>query len=406
MSSILRPRIARAFLPLLEPRRFKGARGGRGSGKSRFFAGLAIMEAVSGHQRFVCGREIQNSVADSVKQTLEDEIARFGLMDGFGITDTEIIYRATETLFVFKGLQKHTTAAVKSMEGFTRLWLEEAQTISQKSLNMATPTFRAPGSQIWAAWNPESEKDPIDRLFLENADDPHFACVTVNYYDNPWFPAELREDMERDRRRDPEKYSHIWLGKYAKRSEAAVFRNWRSGALEIPEGARPYFGADWGFSIDPTVLVRCWIWDRTLYVDREVYQIGCEIDRTPELFDKINDARVPSVRKWPIVADSARPETISYMRQHGFPNIESARKGPGSVEEGVEFLKSYDIVVHPDCRHTSDELGLYAYKVDKKTDEVLPELDDKSNHVIDSLRYAVERLRHARRAPLSLGYTR
>ncbi len=103
---------------------------------------------------------------------------------------------------------------------------------------------------------------------------------------------------------------------------------------------------------------------------------------------------MPGSRKWPIRADSARPETISYMNRQGF-QIVSALKGAGSVEDGVEFLKSHDIVVHPDCRHTIDELSLYSYKVDKLTDEVLPVLEDKENHVIDALRYALEGARRS-----------
>jgi phage terminase large subunit len=188
--------------------------------------------------------------------------------------------------------------------------------------------------------------------------------------------------------RDPEKYAHVWLGEYLRNSEARIFKNWKVEEFETPEDARFYFGADWGFSIDPTVLVRCWMSGRTLFVDQEAYRVGVEIDRTPALFETI-----PGSKRWPITADSARPETISYMRRHGFGNIGPATKGAGSVEEGIEFLKTYDIVVHPRCRHTSDELTFYSWKVDPLTSEVLPVPADKHNHVIDALRYAVEGVR-------------
>ena len=163
---------------------------------------------------------------------------------------------------------------------------------------------------------------------------------------------------------------------------------------------------------------RCWCavgsTDAALYIDYEAYKIGCEIDYLPFLFGgghdlelrKLNPnawdtlpeshrfwAGVPGARTWPMIADSARPETISYLQRHGFPRIVPARKGAGSVEEGIEFLRSYDIVVHPRCQHAIDELGSYCYKTDKLTDEVIPVLEDKKNHVIDSLRYAVEGLR-------------
>jgi phage terminase large subunit len=256
---------------------------------------------------------------------------------------------------------------------------------------MLRPTLRREGSELWFSWNPRSEKDPVDTLLRgpDRIQPPDAIVIEANWRDNPWFPNVLREEMERDRRRDPDKYKHIWLGEYQSHTEARVFRNWRIEEFDTPADARFYFGADWGFSVDPTVLIRSFIVGRTLYVDDEAYGVGVEIDRTPALFDKVEGARL-----WPIRADSARPETISYMNRQGF-KITPARKGAGSVEEGIEFLKSFDIIVHPRCRHTIDELSLYSYKVDKLTDEVLPVLDDRKNHVIDALRYAVESLRRA-----------
>jgi phage terminase large subunit len=199
--------------------------------------------------------------------------------------------------------------------------------------------------------------------------------------------------MEWDRNRDPDKYAHVWLGAYIRNSEARVFRNWRVEEFETPAKVTWYFGADWGFSVDPTVLVRCWISDRTLYVDREVYKVGCEIDHTPALFDKLDPDNPGMARRWRITADSARPETISYMKRKGYSRILEAKKGAGSLEDGIEFLRSYDIVVHPRCKKTIDELTFYSYKTDPHTSEILPILEDKHNHVIDALRYAVETLR-------------
>jgi phage terminase large subunit len=136
--------------------------------------------------------------------------------------------------------------------------------------------------------------------------------------------------------------------------------------------------------------VRCWIEGRNLYVDHEAYRIGCEIDNLPDLFMSI-----PEAEKWPMVADTSRPETISYLRRHGFPKIQAAVKGARSVEEGVAFLQSYDMIVHPRCTHLIDELTLYSYKLDPLTGLVLPVLADKDNHMIDALRYATEGARRA-----------
>ena len=393
----LRIPVARVFLPLLKPARYKGLFGGRGSAKSHFFAQQLVQESVTQHIRCVGLREHQNSIKDSSKTLIEHWIRELGFERAFTPTEYEI-RGPNDSLFVFSGLQNHTATSIKSMEGFNRAWVDEAQAISVRSFDILTPTFRAPGAELRFSWNPESPKDAVDKFFRNEdgspkTDDPDIICVRANYSDNPWFPAGLRQDMERDRLRDPDKYAHIWLGEYGRNSEARVFRNWTVGRLEIPDNARPYFGADWGFSVDPTAMIRLWVWDRTIYIDRELSKVGLEIDRTPAFFDGINDARIPDVRKWPIIADSARPETIAYMRAHGFPKMEPAKKGPGSRDEGVEFLKSFDITISPDCPKAIDEFTLFAYEIDKKTGEVLPVLTDGNDHEIDCARYALEKLR-------------
>jgi phage terminase large subunit len=160
----------------------------------------------------------------------------------------------------------------------------------------------------------------------------------------------------------------------------------RVESFDTPANARFYHGADWGFSSDPTTLVRCFVDGQNLYIDREAWGIGVEIDKTPALFDTIETSR-----KWPIKADCARPETISYMRRHGF-NVTGAKKWQGSVEDGIEFLKTFDIIVHPRCQHMIDEFNRYSYKQDKLTGDILPIIVDADNHLCDSLRYAMDGL--------------
>ena len=388
--SLLDVSTAPVFQPLLRPARYKGARGGRGSGKSHFFAQQLVGEAMAGHVRAACLREVQGSIKDSSKQLIEDKIERLGVGAQFKITEREIV-GPNDSLFIFRGLQTHTAAGIKSLEGFNRCWIDEAQAISRRSLEIATPTFRAPGTEMRFSWNPGRATDPVEAFFTGREEDRDFVLVTANYQDNPWMPEGLRADMERDRRRDPDRYAHVWLGGYDGRSEARVFRNWRvDDALAAPGDAVLRFGADWGFAADPTVLVRCWIAGRRLCVDYEAHAVGCAIDATPKLFES-----VPGSIDALITADSSRPETVDYMRRHGFPRIVPAVKGKGSVEDGVEFLKSFDIVVHPRCRHVIDELSRYAYRTDRLTGAVLSQLDDKHNHTIDALRYACEGARRA-----------
>lgn len=386
---------ARVFTPLLPPRRFKGGKGGRGSGKSHFFAGLLVEECYANKLDVVCIREVQHTLEQSAKKTIEEKIQQYGLGQYFDVQRDKIV-SARGGVMIFRGMQDYNAENIKSLEGFDRAWVEEARTLSLRSLNLLYPTIRKLGSEIWFSWNPTEEDDPVEVFFRDGiAQTPEdFVLVESQYWDNPWFhETTMPKDMERDRKRDPDLYQHVWCGQYRKLSEALVFKNWRVEEFERPAGTVHRFGADWGFATDPTVLVRCDLDERTLYVDYEAHMVGCEIDLIPGLFDK-----VPQSRKFPIRADSARPETISYLRRNGFPRIEAATKGTGSVEDGVEFLKTFDIVVHPRCVHTIGELKSYAYKVDKLTQEVLPILEDKNNHVIDALRYACEGARRATKA--------
>jgi phage terminase large subunit len=378
-------------LPLLEASRYKGAWGGRGSGKSHMFAEMMLEEHIMNQaQSSVCVREIQKSLNQSVKRLLEMKIQEMNAGAYFEVQDAVIKSKKADGRIIFQGMQNHTADSIKSLEGYDRAWVEEAQSLSQTSLDLLRPTIRKPGSELWFTWNPRQASDPVD-LLLRGPTPPKDAnVIKVNYADNPWFPSVLKDEMEYDRRRDPDKYQHVWRGEYLQNSESRVFRNWRIEDFDAPADAIHRLGADWGFSVDPTTLVRCHIIGRTLYIDHEAYMVGCEIVNTPELF-----MQVPEAEKWPIVADSARPETISHMRRNGFPKIMTAVKGPRSVEEGIEFLKNYTIVVHPRCTHTIDELTLYSYKTDPLTGKILPVLEDKKNHVIDALRYACEAVRRA-----------
>ena len=388
--SCLRIQTPRAFAPLLESARYKGLFGGRGSGKSHFFA-ESLIERCLMHTgtRWACIREVQKSLEQSVKRLLEDKIESMGVGASFGVQKFEI-GTPGGGLIIFQGMQNHTAESIKSLEGFDGAWVEEAQSLSQRSLDLLRPTIREAGSEMWFSWNPRHETDPIDKLMRGEHAPPGAVTVEANYSDNPWLPDVLRKEMEYDQRRDPDKFAHVWKGGYVRASEARVFRNWRVEEFDVPADAIVRQGADWGFAVDPSVLVQCYTMGRTLYVPYEAWMVGCQIDNLPDLF-----ATVPGSDRWWITADSARPETIAYVQRHGFPKLGPAVKGARSLEEGVEFLKSYDIVVHPRCKHVVDELRLYSYETDPLTGQVLPKLKDEKNHTIDSLRYACEAVRRA-----------
>lgn len=361
-------------------------RGGRGGGKSRTVATCLLLAMLNDHERILCGREVQKSIKDSVKRLIDDEIDRLGLRPAFDSTETEI-RGPNDGLFLFSGIRGNANA-VKSIEGITTFWGEEAQAFSRASIDTLIPTIRAERSRLVWTYNPDLDTDPIDVMAMDPP--PRSFVRTVNYDDNPWFPQVLRAEMEFDRERDYDKYLHVWRGEYRRNSEARVFKNWRVETFDSPANVVFRLGADFGFSIDPSCAVRCWIDGTQIFVDYEAWGLHIEIVDLPSLFMSIPDAE-----KFWLTADSARPETISHLRKNGFPQIAPALKGARSLEEGVEFLKGYDLVIHPRCQHLIDELTHYSYKTDPLTGQVLGQLEDKNNHLIDALRYAVEGARRA-----------
>lgn len=402
---------ARAFAPLLQPSRYKAIHGGRGSGKSRFFAGLLVEDQIQQPLDAICLREVQKSVEFSVKREIVAAIADMNAGAYFEVQDKRIIAR-NGGLTIFDGMQNFNADNIKSLARFRRAWVEEAHSLSSFSLDILRPTIRdewvrngkQEQSEIWFSWNPDKRTDAVDDLFRGANVPANSIVVQANWSDNPWFPGVLEDERlhawkatqtgnEKQRQAAQAKYNWVWQGAYREAGDALVFTNWRVEEFDTPDGVHLRYGADWGFSIDPSVLVRCYLQGRKLYIDYEAYQIGCEIDRLPDLF-----MQVPECEKWPVVADSARPETISYMRNHGFPRMTAALKGAKSVEEGVAWLQSLEIVVHPRCRHAIEELSTYAYEVDKDTGRPIPVLADKNNHVIDAVRYACEGARRAAKA--------
>jgi phage terminase large subunit len=399
---------ARVFAPLLAPSRYKAAWGGRGSGKSRFFAGLLIEEQIEQPLDAICLREIQKSVEFSVKRELVAAIDDMNAGAYFDVQDKRILSK-NGGITIFDGMQNFNADNIKSLARFRRAWVEEAHSLSSHSLDILRPTIRdewifngAPQiSEIWFSWNPDKRTDAVDELFRGANVPQKSIVVAANWSDNPWFPSVLEDERlhawratqsgnEQQRKAAQAKYNWVWQGEYREAGDALVFSNWRVEEFYTPDGMHFRYGADWGFSIDPSVLIRCYLQGRKLFIDYEAYQIGCEIDKLPDLF-----MTVPDVERWPVIADSSRPETISYMRNHGFPKMASSIKGAKSVEQGVAWLQSLEIVVHPRCRHAIDELATYAYVVDKDTGKPLPILEDKNNHVIDAIRYACEGARRA-----------
>jgi phage terminase large subunit len=214
---------AEIFRPLLKPSRYKGAYGGRGSGKSHFFAGLLVDEHIrSPGFRTVCIREVQHALRESAKQLIEDKIQQFGVGHLFEIQREEIRSQGGGVI-LFQGMREHSAESLKSFERFNRAWIEEAQTLSERSFELLRPTIRAEGSEIWASWNPRRKDDAVDKFFRGEDVPSDAVCVKANWRDNPWFPNVLDNERKLDQDRYPERYGHIWEGEYATALKGAYF---------------------------------------------------------------------------------------------------------------------------------------------------------------------------------------
>lgn len=223
--SILQIPVARAFVPLLEPARYKAAHGGRGSGKSHFFASLLVEDSLDQKGLLsVCIREVQKTLKDSAKRLIEGKLAEFNLgeADGFKVF-REVIETPGDGAVIFQGMQDHTAESIKSLEGFKRAWIEEGQTMSARSLSLLRPTIRAEGSEIWSGWNPRRKIDPIDLMFRGAIPPTGSVVVQANWRDNPWFPDVLEQERLDCLRDNPDQYDHIWEGGYVTVAEGAYY---------------------------------------------------------------------------------------------------------------------------------------------------------------------------------------
>jgi phage terminase large subunit len=251
---------ARAFVPLLAPARDKVARGGRGSGKSHFFAGLMVEDSLAepgecGGQGLLsaCLREVQKDLAQSAKRLIENKLIdhRLGEADGFKVYE-DCIATPSDGLIIFKGMNNYTADSIKSLEGFKRAWWEEAHTGSLTSINLLRPTMRTPGSQMHWSYNRNKKTDAVDAMFSGPEIPTGAVVVDANWRDNPWFTPELEQERQDCLRMQPDQYDHIWDGGYISVVAGAYF------AKNLTEARAQ--GRISRVSADPLMTIRA-VWD-------------------------------------------------------------------------------------------------------------------------------------------------
>lgn len=390
----LPPKLIPVFSPARGELRYRGAYGGRGSGKSFTFAKMAAIWGYAERLRILCTREMQNSIKESFHAELKNAIQSEPWLEAAYDVGIDYIRGHNGTEFIFRGL-RHNQGSIKSLAQIDLCIVEEAEDVPETSWQILEPTIRAPKSEMWVIWNRRRRGSPTDQRFIQSQP-PRTKIVELNHSDNPWFPPELEEQRQHASKvLDDALYRHIWEGDYYEASDAQIFR----GKYEVsdftpkPNWDGPYFGLDFGFSQDPTAAVKVWIADNRLYIEHEAGRTGLELDDTAEYLKE----RIPGIESRNCRADNARPESISYLSRKGLPRVVACEKGKGSVEDGIEFIRSFEkVVIHPRCKQTLDEFRLYSFKVDRLTAEVTDIPLDANNHYIDALRYALEPIMKAK----------
>jgi PBSX family phage terminase large subunit len=359
--------------------------GGRYSLKSHTVARVLLISARQRKLRIGCFREFQNSIAESSHQLLADLIDKYNLKE-FKVTDNAIINQLNGSDFIFKGLH-HNEQSVKSIEGIDKAWVEEAQTISNKSIEVLTPTIRNPGSQIIWTYNRLEEEDPVHkRLVIEGR--PNTLIINANYdiaLKYNWMPDEIRLEMEDDRERRPNLYKHKWLGE-PNTQEGRIYQDWNF-IDEIPHEAKLVrYGLDFGYSIDPTVIVAIYYYNGGYIVDEVTYQKGLSNRSIADILENQPKALV--------IADSAEPKSIDEIHNYGI-NIQGVTKGADSVRNGIQYVQEHRVSLTNRSIKTKTAYLNYKWATDKDgrpmntPDDTIHEWSNP----LDAIRYGFESLR-------------
>jgi PBSX family phage terminase large subunit len=374
--------------------------GGRNSLKSHTVARYLLIRARQKKERIGCFREYQNSIADSSHALLKGLIEKYELTD-FKVTDDSIKNLVTGSDFLFKGLHNNIQS-VKSIEGMTIAWVEEAQTVTEASLDVLTPTVREKGSQLIYTYNRLRDKDPVhQRLVVEGR--PNTLILNVNYdvaMKYGWMAEALVNEMEDDKARRPEVYKHKWLGAPSA-MKGQIYPNWKK-IDKIPKEAKFMGdGLDFGYTNDPTAVIDVYKWNNAYIVDEVVYERGLSNRRIANAV-RVNRGLEPVSRDGTFVGatreitvgDSSEPKSIDDIKDYGV-NIIGATKGKDSVNTGIQKLQELDIYYTATSYNIEEETLNYIWRVDKE-DKSLNVPLDAYNHAMDAIRYKITDLEYTK----------
>ncbi len=369
--------------PVPNKSRYKILKGGRGSAKSWEVVMELVYRATDHYECILCCREIQRSMKQSCHKLIKKMIYKMGFEDQWIITDKVIRHKTNGSEFFFEGLWNNIDS-IKSIEGVTICWIEEAQSMSKRSWTTLVPTIRGEEgvqTEIWATYNPTHEDDPIHVLAMNPTD--NCKVLEQNFSDNPFFPESLKEEEQAMKKTDVDLWRHVYGGETMRHSDAEVLKGkWVIEDFETPENTHFYHGADFG-GVDPCTLARCFIEDNILYIDKCSFWYHADMEKLTKDYER----EIPTSKTHKIYGDSANQTELRYIRNRGFKCV-SAQKT--TIETGIRYLRTFDkIVIHSSLTKLIYEAKNWKYKIDPRTEEPTDDLVSGNDHGWDAVRYAL-----------------
>ena len=392
------------LLPFLESRHmYQVLYGGRASAKTHtVISKLIILRALVKKTKILCTRETQTSIEQSTYAELREFIYKYGLdnpvLPTYFTIQKNGIYCSNGSEFIFRGLARDIMQ-IKSIPDIDICFIEEAETIGEMLWEVLDPTLRKDGCEVIVCFNPRESTSATYKRFIETDYGDDILRIEINYPDNPFLSDTILKKIYRLKDQDYARYEHIYLGKVLDMSEDVIFKGrFRIEEVDVKWNGRnwvykgqaiaPLYGLDFGFSVHPMAIIEIFMLDEdTLYISREIYETGLLITKVPQRIKEV----MPEALHDEFYADHASPDKIAQLNHEGIRCI-GATKGTGSVEAGVDWLLSKNIIIHPSCKNTIYEFYNYKYKTDKNSGKITRDIIKANDHACDAIRYGCYKL--------------